>query len=178
MNEFDKQGFVICQNFADVTGLFDYTKSIMANGMINDAQTPGAPSFYKDLEMNKLQIRCMNKMEEQTGLKLYPTYNYFRIYNSKSILYPHRDRPACEISVTLNVGYTGEYNWPIWIQGNDGENYEVTLRPGDAVIYKGCENLHWRQDADIRVKCQSQVFMHYVNQDGPYANCIYDEIRL
>ena len=117
-------------------------------------------------------------MEEYTGCKLYPTYNYARIYNKKSILEPHIDRPACEISCTLNVGFDGDYNWPIWIKGKDGKHHEVILEPGDALIYMGCDQVHWRLPADGKVKCQIQVFLHYVIQGGRYEDVIYDKIRI
>ena len=177
---FDKLGYVVVRNMYEpknhtymIKDLFEYTKSISNQGMMDD-QTPYAPSFYGNLEMCKVHSKILSKMEEVTNLKLYPTYNYFRIYNSGSILKPHTDRPACEISVTLNLGYDGDYNWPIWIKDNNGQDIEVILNPGDGLIYHGCVNLHWREDADKRLKCQSQVFLHYVDQNGPFENCIND----
>lgn len=182
-NEFKEYGFKVVRDFYDVNNhtkqvpnLFDYTKSIKSTGEL-DTQTPFAPSFSKNIEMNKVQIRILTKMEEATGLKLYPTYNYFRIYNKKSILKRHTDRPACEISVTMNVGFDGDYNWPICIKDKKGKEHSVVLEPGDGLVYLGCEQVHWREDADDRVICQSQVFIHYVNQDGPHADCIFDLIR-
>lgn len=171
--DFHKNGFTIVRNMYNVKGIFEYTKSIKHKGEM-DPQTPFAPSFYKDLVMSQIQIKLLSKMEKETGLKLYPTYNYFRIYNLKSILKKHTDRSACEISLTMNLGYDGDYNWSIWITGNDKKDYEVTLEPGDCAIYKGCKNEHWREDADKRVKCQSQLFLHYVDQEGPYTDCIFD----
>ena len=87
-----ENGFEIVRNMYDInnhslliTNLFDYTK-MNIKGSKDDPQTPGAPAFYKDIEMNKVQIKLLSKMEEATGFKLYPTYTYYRIYNSKSIL--------------------------------------------------------------------------------------------
>jgi len=179
--EFKKYGFLVVKNIYDVNNhskkipnLFEYTKTIMNEGDFTDTQSNGAPSFYKNIEMDKLQIKILSKMEERTGLKLYPTYNYFRVYNKNSILRPHRDRPACQISVTINIGYEGDYNWAIWIKDNFGKDHEVKLEPGDGLIYYGCDNFHWREDADERVICQSQVFVHYVIQDDIFENCISD----
>lgn len=179
----EKDGFEIVRNFYDVKNhtksipnLFEYTKTIKHLGWI-DPQAKSAPAFANDLEMMKVQIKVLSKMESITGKKLFPTYNYFRLYNNESILEPHTDRPACEYSATLNIGYDGDYNWNIWIEGNDKKEYEVTLKPGDALIYKGCENKHWREPADDRVKCQSQVFLHYVEQDGKYHDHAFDARR-
>ena len=181
---FEELGYIIIKDLYDVknhtkntSDLFAYTKTISNTGDF-DEQTPFAPSFYGDLEMWKIQYKILEKMEKITGLKLYPTYNYFRIYNSSSILKPHTDRPACEISVTMNIGYDGDYNWPIWIKDNNNKNVEVILEPGDGLIYQGCVNEHWRDDADKRVLKQSQVFLHYVNQNGPYEHCINDKVKI
>lgn len=173
-------GFIIVKNLYDVNNhtlkiknLFDYTKTlnVLTEG---DSQVPFAPAYYNDIEVSKVQIKLLNKIENLTNLKLYPTYNYFRIYNRKSILERHVDRPACEISVTMNIGYEGNHNWSIWIKGNDNKDYEVKLNAGDGLIYKGCENEHWRDNATDEVICQSQVFLHYVRQDNKYENCIND----
>ena len=109
---------------------------------------------------------------------MYPTYSYARLYKHGEELKKHTDRPACEISVTMNIGYDGDYNWPIWIKDNNNKNVEVILEPGDGLIYQGCVNEHWRDDADKRVLKQSQVFLHYVNQNGPYEHCINDKVKI
>lgn len=56
----------------------------------------------------------------------------------------HVDRPSCEISVSVNVGSNLKDLWPIWIKTPYGENHQIYLRPGDGIIYKGCERPHWR----------------------------------
>jgi hypothetical protein len=42
------------------------------------------------------------------------------------------------------------------------------MNVGDAVIYRGCEMYHWREKY-IEGQWQAQVFIHYVDQDGSYA---------
>lgn len=180
INEFNNLGFTIVHQMYDMNShtrvypdVFKYIKSIINESEMDD-QVPFAPSFYKNREMLKIQIRLLSKMEEVTGLKLYPTYTYSRIYNKKSILEKHTDRPACEISGTLCIGYDGDYNWPLWIKDNDDKSHSIMLEPGDGLIYRGCNNEHWREAADDRVKCQSQLFIHYIDQNGPYEDNIYD----
>ena len=43
-------------------------------------QIPNTYSFYSDIAMETLMLKCQPKMEEVTGLKLYPAYPYARIY--------------------------------------------------------------------------------------------------
>jgi hypothetical protein len=84
----------------------------------------------------------------------------------------HRDRPACEVSLTLNLGFQAEKPWPIWFEV-DGEVRTASLEPGDALLYKGIELPHWREPFDG--ENSAQVFLHYVNQDGQNREWKYDK---
>ena len=100
-------------------------------------------------------------MEQKTKLKLTPAYTYARVYKKGDILERHKDRFSCEISTTLNLG--GD-NWPIYVEPSGKENkkgVKVNLKPGDMLIYLGCELEHWREpfEGDECV----QVFLHYNN---------------
>ena len=179
--EFQAKGFHVYRNLYNVnmptnTGhqsLIEYTRSL-ENG-IPDAQSPGSPSFYGDIEMYRVMMNIMPKVERATGKKLFPTYNYFRNYGPMGVLDRHKDRPACEISCTLNIGYTGSFNWPICVKDYQGVEHSVTLQPGDALLYKGHDLEHWREPSNGRVEFQSQVFMHFVDQTGPFADHIFDK---
>jgi hypothetical protein len=50
---------------------------------------------------------------------------------------------------------------------------EVKMEVGDAVLYRGCEKYHWRDE--FKGKWQAQVFLHYVDQNGPHADWKYDK---
>ena len=47
------------------------------------------------------------------------------------------------------------------------------MNVGDAVVYKGCELYHWREKY-IEGQWQAQVFLHYVDANGPHAQEKYD----
>tara|TARA_Y100000385_G_C12631740_1_gene441577 strand:+ start:226 stop:579 length:354 start_codon:yes stop_codon:yes gene_type:complete len=113
---FKTQGFKVVKNFYNVTSHTERTPDLYQH-LLNskhlatmDAQVPNAEAFYNNIELSKMHIKSINRMEKETGLKLYPTYVYARIYNPSSILKKHRDRPSCEISVTVNIGYQGDYS--------------------------------------------------------------------
>tara|TARA_R100001443_G_scaffold109377_1_gene120613 strand:- start:647 stop:1468 length:822 start_codon:yes stop_codon:yes gene_type:complete len=96
--------------------------------------------------------------------ELHPNYSYCRIYRTGNELKKHKDRSACEISVTLCLGYeNGDKPWDIFM-GEDESN-PITLQQGDAIIYRGCDVTHWRH-AYEGVQ-QAQVFMHYNDKNGP-----------
>jgi hypothetical protein len=127
-------------------------------------QIPGTHSVYADTLMETLLLHCLPKMEILTGLTLYPTYSYYRVYKPEDELKKHRDRRSCEISVTVCLGYDyitddPDYHWDIYI---DGEAIE--MEPGDAVIYRGCEVEHWREPFNVQENSwHVQLFLHYVD---------------
>ena len=127
----------------------------------DNQQIPNTFSFYSDIAMETLMLKCQPIMEKTTSLKLYPAYTYGRVYKKGDILKRHKDRFSCEISTTMNLG--GD-KWPIYLEpsGKEGKKgVEVNLEPGDMLVYRGCELEHWREK--FKGKQSVQVFLHYNN---------------
>jgi len=142
-------------------------------------QIPNTYSCYADIVMETLLLKCQPVMEKATNLKLYPAYTYSRIYKKGDILKRHKDRFSCEISTTMNLG--GD-DWPIYLSPTEnvgipnGKNItseskakgiKVDLKPGDMLVYSGCELEHWREK--FKGKSCGQVFLHYNNRKTPGA---------
>lgn len=136
-----------------------------------DPQVPGTPNRYNDSLMETLLGQLVPKIEAATGLDLHPTYSYLRIYKPGDTLKRHTDRPSCEISMTIPLGFDGDECWPI--QADNGDHSVVAdLQPGDAMVYRGCDVAHWRDE--FTGKHQVQVFLHYVDKNGPHADRKFD----
>jgi len=130
-------------------------------------QVPHTYSCYSDVAMETLMLKCQSIMEKTTGLKLTPAYTYARIYKNGDVLKRHKDRFSCEISTTLNLG--GD-PWPIYLEpsGKEGlKGIKVELKPGDMLVYSGCELEHWRNK--FKGKECIQAFLHYNNRKTPGA---------
>ena len=147
-------------------------------GTWEDSQVPNTYSHYADVAMETLLLKVQPAMEKHTGLKLTPTYSYARIYKTGDVLHRHKDRFSCEISTTLNLG--GD-PWPIFLNPNpkagnvsgpiggkygtqkyhatNDKGVRINLKPGDMLIYSGCELEHWREEFQ-GTDC-GQVFLHY-----------------
>jgi len=153
---------------------FSPYETIIGNYEGKNDQIPGTYSHYGNIAMETLLLKCQPEMEKATGLKLYPAYTYARIYKKGDILKRHKDRFSCEISTTMNLG--GD-DWPIYLSPNenvgipDGKNItaeskakgiKVDLKPGDMLVYSGCELEHWREK--FKGKECVQVFLHYNNR--------------
>jgi hypothetical protein len=130
-------------------------------------QIPNTYSCYSDIAMETLLLKCQPVMEKATGLKLYPAYTYARIYKKGDELKRHKDRFSCEISTTMNL--SGD-DWPIYLEpsGKEGmKGIKVDLKPGDMLVYYGCELEHWREK--FKGEECIQVFLHYNNRKTPEA---------
>jgi len=168
--------YKLVKNFLDqseINMLHHYTrlKHRYNNSRFDTEQTKmGETAFYSDLVMESLLINKLKLMEEKTNLKLYPTYSFWRMYAYLSDLKKHKDRPSCEISVSVMIGSCGT-DWKFYV---GKENFN--LKPGDAVIYKGCEVEHWRDE--FQGDWHSQVFLHYVDANGKYKEFHRDQRQL
>lgn len=137
-----------------------------------DEQVPGTPCSYGDFIMDGLLTSLLPEIEHASGLKLFPTYSYFRVYKSGDTLAKHTDRPSCEISVSLCLGSEEGQPWPVLIEGPRGTS-SVNLDAGDALLYRGVECPHWRELFEGHRL--AQVFLHYVDQNGPHAEWKFDK---
>ena len=174
-----------------------------------ESQVEGSLARYWHPQYRQIHSDIRMKLEEHLGRKLYNTYYYDRYYFPGQELTRHADRPACEISVTVHISTNLEgkdADWPIWIKTPDtytdktkstvlvpGENRSVILKPGDGMVYKGCERPHWRDPmpgvpAGKKSKklfgktpeteqYYHQIFFHYVLQDGQRAQYAWDRSK-
>tara|TARA_R100000005_G_C4924447_1_gene156234 strand:- start:46 stop:735 length:690 start_codon:yes stop_codon:yes gene_type:complete len=203
---FDKLGYLPLESLWDPAelicevpekrGQFNYTGTSLEefNHIPIESQVEGSVSRYWYPQYRDIHTGIRLKLEKILGRKLYNTYYYDRFYFPGQDLKVHIDRDACEISVTIHVGtnLTGtDAEWPIGIKCVDGEAVTLSLEPGDAVLYKGCERPHWREPMpkprrrkrDIILRRPEkeyyyhQIFFHYVLVDGERAHCAWDRSR-
>jgi hypothetical protein len=140
-----------------------------------DPQIHNSHSSYADPLMESLMLYMHPIMEKNTGLTLYPTYSYYRVYRPGAELKKHKDRPSCEVSTTVMLGIhykdAVDYTWPIFMEGT-----ECTMEPGDIVIYRGCDVEHWREEFKApEGSFHIQAFLHYVDANGPYPEFKWDK---
>jgi hypothetical protein len=155
----------------DVLYRYSLARAEAGNMAVDDPICQGTPSAYADPVMEELLFRLIPSISNVSGVSVYPTYSYFRVYHRGDRLARHSDRPACEISLTLNLGYDAPSAWPIFVQTGRGPA-QIDLEPGDALLYRGIEREHWREQ--FEGAHSAQVFLHYVNQNGPHTDRRFD----
>lgn len=166
-NTFQRDGYKLVKGLVDPTGFYAYLQTEEKKGVGSlDSKIDGARTFYKEPRCEELLVDLLPVIEQHTGLRLYKTYSFARLYLLDNILRSHKDRGACEISVTVSLGKSGK-PWPIWVLDKDECAKSFVLEPGDGLIYKGFELTHWRE-RNVFGPC-AQVFLHYVNQEGRFA---------
>ena len=154
----------------------------------DESQVPGSLARYNIPTYRELHFIVKKKIENILEMDLHPTYFYDRFYFPGQELIKHTDRPACEISVTLQINSNTKKSWPIWFETPDKKEVSVSMKNGDACIYKGCERPHWREPLKSNYNSlqrifkkdntyQHQIFLHYVNANGPYVHCAFDASR-
>jgi hypothetical protein len=136
-----------------------------------DPQAPNSHAMYNFIPFVNLLVKKIPHVTELLGEAVLPTYTYARVYKNGSVLNRHRDRPACEISFTLNL--SKDTDWPIYFQRPDNSETKVELNSGDAVLYLGCQADHWRNKFEGTEHVQ--LFLHYVRANGPKAWAFFDK---
>jgi SEC-C motif len=126
---------------------------------------------YADAFSEALLLELLPVMEQATGLKLLPCYSYLRIYGNGAILPKHMDRPSCEISSSLTLGFKAPAPWPLCVQA-DGVDKSLVLMPGDMIVYRGSELPHWREI--FNGEYWVQTFLHYVSANGRFTDYKFD----
>lgn len=135
-----------------------------------DSQCPNSYARYNYRHFVHLLCSKTKELSDLYQGKLLPTYSYARIYLEGGTLNRHTDRQACEVSVTLCLQKNSD--WPIYIKKPDDSVVSFELEPGDALIYRGCVAEHWR-DVYSGDK-HTQVFLHYVDLEGPNMQHYFD----
>lgn len=187
MNILETNGFVVIKQFLDPSlaeslslQFLDQRDKRHAENNVSLSDTTKfsdtrVPTAYVGSALpmfEKLLLDMTSVMEGITEKSLYPTYSYARIYYKNSELSKHLDRPSCEYSVSVCLS-NDSVDWSLCIIDKNGVEHQVIQNLGDAIIYKGCELVHWRDV--FRGDSHSQVFLHYVDQNGLYAEWKYDK---
>lgn len=164
------------------------------NYVPEEKQVYGSLARYNIPIYRDLHFLIKKEIEKILEMDLHPTYFYDRFYFVGQQLKRHSDRPACEVSVSLQISSNHPDDpWPIWFERPDGSESYVLMNDGDAVVYKGCEREHWRDPLPSKYNkiekawrkmnhfsddtYHHQIFLHYVDANGPFVHHAFDAVR-
>jgi hypothetical protein len=152
----------------------NFKQHCIDNNKHGDNQAPNSHSEYNFIDFLELLCERTSVISEITGETVLPTYSYARVYKNGSVLERHRDRDACEVSMTIHLD--GDKEWPIYIETPDHGEVELNLKSGDAMLYLGCEADHWRNRFEGEEYVQT--FLHYVLSRGDRAYTYFDKEKI
>jgi hypothetical protein len=181
---FEKEGYELIENVISkeicelLSSQFKMQKDVFyylggSSNLLGDDQVENCFASYGNIWSECLLLHIKDIVEKITGKILYPTYSYARIYYKDSDLKKHVDRNSCEYSVSITLKVIGE-DWPIYFLDRQNNTKKIIIPEGSILIYKGRDLLHWREKISDLTTSVYQVFLHYVDANGNYSNCKYD----
>jgi prolyl 4-hydroxylase len=124
---------------------------------VEDTSLRGAGSNIK----RHIWDAARDTIQEWTGEELTDCSLYgIRVYTEGSVLATHVDRMPLVSSAILNVDQDVDEPWPIEVIGHDGMAYNVTMEPGDMVLYESHSVLHGRP-FPLKGRFYANIFIHF-----------------
>ena len=176
---FEKYGFVkikgvltpeiieLYKSFIDITKLKDMRTPEKANNLAGNVEMVDHNIFD-----DSILLYCKHIIEKIWGIEdIVPAYAFSREYYPGSELLVHRDRDACQYSMTLTMCKRGSGSTILWFSDKQDKSdpIPVELEEGDGIIFNGGTNYngkwHWRDPLEIDALVQ--LFIHYVHPDRP-----------
>jgi prolyl 4-hydroxylase len=124
---------------------------------VEDRSLRGGGSQLK----KKIWDAARDVIQEWTGQELTECSLYgIRIYYENSILATHVDRLPLVSSAIINVAQDVDEPWPLEVYGHDGKATNVTMLPGDMVLYESHSVLHGRP-FPLKGRFLANIFIHF-----------------
>jgi prolyl 4-hydroxylase len=112
---------------------------------------------------NEIWHSTRDILEEWSGQRLAPSAFWgIRVYHNNSILATHVDVPPRIISAIINVDQDiiETEDWPLEVWGHDGIVRNITMKPGDMVMYESHTVIHGRP-FPFRGNYFANIFVHF-----------------
>jgi len=109
-------------------------------------------------------------IEDWTGHKLTETSLYgIRVYKRGAVLATHVDRLPLVSSCIIQVAQDVDEPWPVEVYDHHGKAHNVTMVPGDMVLYESHTVLHGRP-FPLNGSNYANIFVHYIPVDHDEMN--------
>lgn len=136
--------------------------------MVNFEDPRFQPDGYQLKESTWNKVRPI--IEEWTGTKLKPSSLYgVRIYENEAVLATHVDRLPLVSSCIIQIDQDIDEPWPIEVIAHNGKAYNVTMKPGEMVLYESHTVLHGRP-FPMKGRSYANVFVHYNPENHEHLN--------
>lgn len=183
-NSLNQKGYIHVKNiiepqlcsFLQYSSLFIYHYSILENNdleSIVSKKNENSSIAYSPV-IGETLLEVLTPIYSQiVGKKLIPSYSLYRLYKKGNELLPHKDRPSCQYSATIQIDSEKDKIWKFGIKDKEGNEISIGANLGDVIFYKGQEVRHWRKP--LKYEFSAHLFLHWVNGEDPnYKDYWYD----
>ena len=109
-------------------------------------------------------------IEEWTNMELKPSSQYgIREYTRGAVLSPHVDRIPLVSSCIINVAQDVEEDWILEVIDRQGYAVNVTMHPGDMVLYESGSLIHARP-FPLKGNFYANIFIHFEPTGRPLGD--------
>lgn len=105
------------------------------------------------------EVQSVLEAWTQQPLTLTSLYG-IRSYGRNAVLAPHVDRLPLVASAIVNVAQDVEEAWVLEVIGHDGLAHNITMNPGDMVLYEGHSIIHGRP-FPLQGEYFANLFVHF-----------------
>jgi len=121
---------------------------------------------------NQIWDAAKTTIEGWTGMELKPTSMYgVRIYTEGAVLNPHVDRLPLVSSCIINVAQDVDEPWPLEVYDRHDRAVNVTMEPGDMVLYESGSLMHGRP-FPLKGRYFANIFIHFEPTGRPLGRSI------
>ena len=137
---------------------------------VENTKLRGAGSKLKE----RVWAAAKGTIEQWTGMELEPTSMYgIRMYTDGAVLNPHADRLPFVSSCIINVDQDVDEPWPLEVYDRQGNAVNVTMEPGDMVLYESGSLIHGRP-FPMKGRFYANIFIHFQPTGRPLGDATDD----
>ena len=124
---------------------------------VENSSLRGGGSILKE----RIWDAAKETIQHWTAQEIVPCSMYgIRTYTNGAILAPHVDRLPLVSSAIVNVAQDVNEPWPLEVYGRDGKAYNVTMEPGDMILYESHSLIHGRP-FPLKGRYYANIFIHF-----------------
>ena len=143
-----------------------YCKQVKNRGFLDGDFISGGKQrshIYNDPQLAWLHLRSADLVSAIVRKKMEPSYSFLAFYNEGGDLPLHRDKPNCQVSISLAIDSSSNCvlnQWPLLIQHSNQPIKEIFWSIGEGLLFEGVNIAHKRLALP---KNQSATFLilHY-----------------
>jgi hypothetical protein len=149
------------------TAIDDYFAQLFKYGYHEDSDeyVPTRQSIYREPIAELYHALITPLTSHILNETVINAHSFLASYKADSMLEKHTDRSQCQWNWSIQLGSKSKAGkpWPIYIE-HEGKTHEALLGFGDALLFRGQDNPHWRDKLQNSER-ETVLLTHFVCED-------------